>query len=83
VVHELTPPPGERWEVVDTAHYFSVYARGQETFYAVRRIRDEQAVPSRAAASAPPAAAAPGKAAAPKAPPAASKAATPKGGPKS
>jgi 4-amino-4-deoxy-L-arabinose transferase-like glycosyltransferase len=41
VVHELNPPPGERWKVVDTAHYFSVYARGQETFYAVRRIRDE------------------------------------------
>jgi hypothetical protein len=40
VVHELKPPPAERWEVVETAHYFSVYARGQETFYAVRRIRD-------------------------------------------
>ncbi len=83
VVHELTPPPGERWELVDTAHYFSVYARGQETFYAVRRIRDEPAVPSRAASSAPPAAAVSGKAAAPKAPPAASKGAPSKGGPKS
>jgi hypothetical protein len=41
VVHEMKAPPGERWEVVGTAHYFSVYARGKETFYAVRRIRDE------------------------------------------
>ena len=78
VVHELTPPPGERWEVVDTAHYFSVYARGQETFYAVRRTRDEPAVPSRAASSALPARADSGKAKATKAPPA-----TSKGGPKS
>ena len=43
VVHELKPPPGERWEVVETAHYVSVYARGQETFYAVRRIPDAPA----------------------------------------
>jgi hypothetical protein len=64
--------------VVDTAHYFSVYARGQETFYAVRRTRDEPAVPSRAASSAPPARADSGKAKATKAPPA-----TSKGGPKS
>jgi hypothetical protein len=42
VVHELRPPPGERWELVETARYFSVYARGPETFYAVRRIRDER-----------------------------------------
>jgi hypothetical protein len=48
VVHELKPPPGERWDVVDMAHYFSVYARGQETFYAVKRIRD---VPSTRASS--------------------------------
>jgi hypothetical protein len=43
VVHEVTPPPGERWEVVDTARYFSVYARGEETFYAVRRVREAKA----------------------------------------
>jgi hypothetical protein len=43
VVHNMTPPPGERWEVVDTARYFSVYARGEETFYAVRRIREPKA----------------------------------------
>jgi hypothetical protein len=46
VVHELKPPAGERWEVVDTAHYFSVYARGQETFYAVRRIHGVPASPA-------------------------------------
>jgi hypothetical protein len=40
VVHEVKPPPGERWEVVDQAQYFSVYARGKETFYAVRRRRE-------------------------------------------
>jgi hypothetical protein len=40
VVHELKPPPNERWEVVETTHYFSIYARRQETFYAVKRIRD-------------------------------------------
>jgi hypothetical protein len=45
VVHELKPPAGERWEVVDTAHYFSIYARGQETFYAVRRIHEVPASP--------------------------------------
>jgi hypothetical protein len=43
VVHELKPQPGERWEVVETAHYFSLYARGPETFYAVRRIRSAPA----------------------------------------
>ncbi|HEV8002554.1 MAG TPA: glycosyltransferase family 39 protein [Planctomycetaceae bacterium] len=49
VVHELKPPPGERWDVVDTARYFSVYARGQETFYAVRRIPDKPAAGARTA----------------------------------
>ncbi len=53
VVHDPTPPPNERWEVVDQAHYFSVYARGQETFYAVRRVRKEAAVPSRVAPATP------------------------------
>jgi Dolichyl-phosphate-mannose-protein mannosyltransferase len=43
VVHELKPPAGERWEVVETARYFSVYARGMATFYAVRRIRGSPA----------------------------------------
>ncbi len=53
VVHDPTPPPNERWEVVDQAHYFTVYARGQETFYAVRRVRKEAAVPSRVAPATP------------------------------
>jgi hypothetical protein len=43
IVHEVKPPPGERWEVVETARYFSVYARGMETFYAVQRIHDAPA----------------------------------------
>jgi hypothetical protein len=47
VVHNVTPPPGEHWEVVDTARYFSVYARGEETFYAVRRTREAKAGASR------------------------------------
>jgi hypothetical protein len=39
VVHDLTPPRGETWRVVDQTSYFSVYARGWKTFYAVRRDR--------------------------------------------
>jgi hypothetical protein len=45
VVHEVKPPPGERWDVVAQTQYFSVYARGKETFYAVRRSR-EPAIPA-------------------------------------
>ncbi|HET6328484.1 MAG TPA: glycosyltransferase family 39 protein [Planctomycetaceae bacterium] len=52
VVHEVKPPPGEHWEVADTAHYFSIYARRKETFYAVRRIPDPPAARSRAAPTA-------------------------------
>jgi hypothetical protein len=39
IVHNPKPPAGsgETWTVVGEADYFSVYARGRERFYAVRR----------------------------------------------
>jgi hypothetical protein len=39
IVHELKPPAGEHWETVDQFRYFSVFSRGIETFYAVRRVK--------------------------------------------
>ena len=43
IVRELKPPPGETWKVVRETHYFSIYARGRQTFYAVRRIHSQRA----------------------------------------
>jgi Dolichyl-phosphate-mannose-protein mannosyltransferase len=43
IVRELKPPPGETWEIVRETHYFSIYARGRQTFYAVRRIHSPRA----------------------------------------
>ncbi|HEV8002553.1 MAG TPA: glycosyltransferase family 39 protein [Planctomycetaceae bacterium] len=39
IVHDPHPPAGsgEGWTIVGEADYFSVYARGRERFYAVRR----------------------------------------------
>jgi hypothetical protein len=39
IVHDPHPPAGsrEKWTIVGEADYFSVYARGRERFYAVRR----------------------------------------------
>ena len=37
IVHELKPPADEKWVVLDRFRYFSVFSRGMETFYAVRR----------------------------------------------
>jgi hypothetical protein len=39
IVHDPRPPAGlgENWTVVGEADYFSVLARGRETFYAIRR----------------------------------------------
>jgi 4-amino-4-deoxy-L-arabinose transferase-like glycosyltransferase len=39
IVHDPHAPPGEKWETVDRFRYFSVFSRGTETFYAVRRIK--------------------------------------------
>jgi len=39
VVHDLSPPRGETWRVVDQTSYFSVYACRWKAFYAVRRDR--------------------------------------------
>jgi Dolichyl-phosphate-mannose-protein mannosyltransferase len=39
IVDDLRPPFGEIWRVVDQTRYFSVYARGYQTLYAVRRVR--------------------------------------------
>ena len=39
IVHDLQPPGGERWQTVDRLQYFSLFSRGRETFYAVRRER--------------------------------------------
>jgi hypothetical protein len=38
--HELPAPPGETRTIIDQVRYFSVYARGWETFYTIRRTRD-------------------------------------------
>jgi hypothetical protein len=37
IVHDPQPPAGEHYDVVDQFRYFSVFSRGIETFYAVRR----------------------------------------------
>ena len=37
IVHDPEPPPGERYETVGQFRYFSVFSRGFETFYAVKR----------------------------------------------
>jgi Dolichyl-phosphate-mannose-protein mannosyltransferase len=37
IVHDPQPPPGEHYETVDQFTYFSVFSRGFETFYAVKR----------------------------------------------
>ncbi len=37
IVHDPQPPVGEHYEVVDQFRYFSVFSRGFETFYAVKR----------------------------------------------
>jgi Dolichyl-phosphate-mannose-protein mannosyltransferase len=37
IVHAPEPPPGEHYDVVDQFRYFSVFSRGMETFYAVKR----------------------------------------------
>lgn len=39
IVHDPHPPSGERWETIDRYQYFSVFSRGTETFYTVRRQR--------------------------------------------
>jgi 4-amino-4-deoxy-L-arabinose transferase-like glycosyltransferase len=39
IVHDPHPPAGEQWSTVDRFQYFSVFSRGIETFYAVRRER--------------------------------------------
>jgi hypothetical protein len=40
IVHDPRPPAGsgETWTIVDKADYFSLYARGRERFYAIRRL---------------------------------------------
>lgn len=38
IVHDPRPPAGESWKIVDRFRYFSVFSRGVETFYAVRRL---------------------------------------------
>jgi len=43
IVRELQPPAGETWKVVRQTHYFSIYARGRQTFYAIRRIHSSRA----------------------------------------
>jgi hypothetical protein len=37
IVHDPHAPPGETWQPVAQASYFSVYARRRETFYAIKR----------------------------------------------
>jgi 4-amino-4-deoxy-L-arabinose transferase-like glycosyltransferase len=44
IVHDPHPPAGQRWKTVDRYQYFSVFSRGTETFYTVRR---QQAADSR------------------------------------
>jgi 4-amino-4-deoxy-L-arabinose transferase-like glycosyltransferase len=38
IVHDPQPPAGQQWETVDRFQYFSVFSRGTETFFAVRRV---------------------------------------------
>ena len=38
IVHDPMPPPGQAWEIVEKYQYFSVFSRGTESFYAVRRL---------------------------------------------
>jgi 4-amino-4-deoxy-L-arabinose transferase-like glycosyltransferase len=37
IVHDPRPPSGEQWRTIDRFRYFSVFSRGIETFYTVRR----------------------------------------------
>lgn len=37
IVHDPRPPAGQQWETVERFQYFSVFSRGTESFYAVRR----------------------------------------------
>jgi 4-amino-4-deoxy-L-arabinose transferase-like glycosyltransferase len=37
IVHEINPPSGETWSIIDRYHYFSVFSRKTETFFAIRR----------------------------------------------
>ena len=37
IVHDPHPPLKEKWETVDRYRYYSVFSRGTETFYTVRR----------------------------------------------
>ena len=37
IVHDPRPPAGEQWRTIDRFRYFSVFSRGIETFYTVRR----------------------------------------------
>jgi len=39
IVHDPEPPAGEHYEPVEQFQYFSVFSRGIETFYAVKRPR--------------------------------------------
>jgi hypothetical protein len=43
-VHDPRPPASEFWKIVDRFHYFSVFSRGVETFYAVRRLDSSRTV---------------------------------------
>jgi 4-amino-4-deoxy-L-arabinose transferase-like glycosyltransferase len=44
IVHDSRPPAGEFWEIVDRFRYFSVFSRGVETFYTVRRLDSSRTV---------------------------------------
>ncbi len=37
IVHDVSPPPGEHWSVIDHDQYFSIFSRKTETFYAIHR----------------------------------------------
>jgi 4-amino-4-deoxy-L-arabinose transferase-like glycosyltransferase len=37
IVHDPHPPTGEHWQTIDRSQFFSVFSRGTETYYAVRR----------------------------------------------
>ena len=42
IVHDPRPPAGEVWRIVDRYQYLSVFSRGTETFYAVKREQDSK-----------------------------------------
>jgi 4-amino-4-deoxy-L-arabinose transferase-like glycosyltransferase len=46
IVHDPLPPAGERWQTIDRYQYFSVFSRGTETFYAVRRVQTQDREPA-------------------------------------